>query len=39
MHERASGLAVGWGRSPLEDWDCAGPGVMDRGALLPLDFP
>ena len=39
MHERASGLALGWDRSPLEDGVCDGLGVIDLGAFLPLDFP
>ena len=39
MQERASGLALGWDRCPLEDEDCDGLGVIDLGAFLPLDFP
>ena len=39
MHERASGLALGWDRSPFVGEDCAGLGAIDLGALLPLDFP
>ena len=39
MHERASGLALGWDLSPLASRRCAGLGVIDLGAPLPLDFP
>ena len=39
MQERASGLALGWGRSPFEDVDCDDLGVIDLGTFLPLDFP
>ena len=28
MHERASGLPLGWDRSPFEDEDCDGLGVI-----------
>ena len=38
MHDRASGLALGWDRAPFEDEDCDGLGVIDLGAFLPLDF-
>ena len=42
MHVRASGLALGWDRSPLiealDDEVCDGLGVIDLGAFLPLDF-
>ena len=37
--ERASGFALGWDRSPFEDEDCDGLGVIDLGTFLPLDFP
>ena len=37
--ERASVLALGWDRSPFEDVDCDGLGVIDLGTVLPLDFP
>ena len=36
MHERASGLALGWDRSPLIGEDCIGLGAIDRGALFPF---
>ena len=39
MQERASGLDLGWDWSPFDGEDCEGLGVIDRGALLPLDFP
>ena len=39
MHERASDLALGWDRSTFDCEDCVGRGVIDLGALLPLDFP
>ena len=39
MHERASGLDLGWDRSFFVGEDCVGLGAIDRGALLPLDFP
>ena len=39
MHERASGLALGWDRSLFVGEDCVGLGAIDLGALLPLDFP
>ena len=31
MQERASGLALGWGRSFRGVWDWAGRGVIDLG--------
>ena len=37
--KRASGLALGWDRSPFEAEDCDGLGVIDFGSFLPLDFP
>ena len=39
MQERASGLALGWDRSPFEDEDCEGLGVIDLGTFFPLGFP
>ena len=39
MHERASGLALGWDRSPFDGEDCKGLEVIDLGVLLLLDFP
>ena len=39
MQERASGLVLGWDRSPFEGEDCDGLGVIHLGAVLPLDFP
>ena len=39
MQESASGLALGWDRSPFEDENCDGLGVIDLGVFLPLDFP
>ena len=38
MQERASGLDLGWDRSPFDGEDC-GLGVIDLGTCLPLDFP
>ena len=39
MHARASGLALGWDRSPFVDEGCDGLGVIDLGAFLPWVFP
>ena len=39
MQERASGLDLGWDRSPVDGEDCDGLGAIDLGAFLPLDFP
>ena len=39
MHARASGLDLGWDRSPFEDEVCDGLGVIDLGTFFPLDFP
>ena len=39
MQERASGLGVGWDRSPFDSEDFEGLGVIDLGVLLPLDSP
>ena len=39
VHERASGLVLGWDRSPFDGEDCVGLGVIDLGAFLPVDFP
>ena len=36
MQERASGLDLGWDRSPFDGEDCDGLGVIDLGAFLPL---
>ena len=36
MHERASGLALGWDRSPFVGEDCVGLGAIDLGATLTL---
>ena len=38
MHERASGLDLGWDLSLFVDEDCVGRGAIDLGTLLPLDF-
>ena len=39
MHERASGLALGWDLSPFDGEDCEGLGVIDLGVFLSLGFP
>ena len=39
MRERASGLGLGWDRSPLDGEDCEGLGVMDFGVFFHLDLP
>ena len=39
MQERASGLGLGWDRSPFDGEDCEGLGVIDLGVLLPFDLP
>ena len=39
MHERASGLDLGWERSLFVGEDCVGLGAIDLGAFLPLDLP
>ena len=39
MHERASGLDLGWDRSLFVGEDCVGLGAIDLGEFLPLDFP
>ena len=38
MHERASGLGLGWDRSFFVGEDCVGRGAIDLGAFFPSTF-
>ena len=39
MHERASGLGLGWERSFFVGEDCVDLGAIDFGVVFPFDLP